>query len=787
MTEMLKKEFSRKTFVKGSGGMIVGFSLAGAAVAGKAGAATPSPATQYPPTNQADSFLRINPDNTANLLTSQVEIGNGTPTGFLMIAAEELDMSLDQMTYGSTVKDKNGVIIGTVTDGWVAVNTGGHGGSNAIASVGQQVRSAAATARQALNSLAATALGVPVTSLSVSNGVVSGGGKTITYGDLVGGKLMNATIATASIQPGVSPSKAVSTYKLVGTRQPRIDIPGKVTGHYAYTHTIRLPGMLHGRWVRPRGQGPWLTDGFAKPLKIDETSIKHLSGVKLIRDGDFLGVVGPREYDVIQAASQLKVTWADSPILPGHQNIWSAYRKADAAGLTPARITGDVGNVDTAFKTAAKVVSASFAYPHNGHNPIGPACAVADVRKDSSGNVIGATVYSNTQNVPNLTNEIADSVLKIDRKFVRVLWHEGSSTFGNGYHAFDIAEAAVVLSRAANAPVRLQLMRWDEQGWTRYGEATLTDMKGAIDANGNMVAYQATQTHQTSTSLAATRVLVGEVPGAPGTAGTNGENLGPFYKVSQASFGGNYRLIAKTVTQSLGMFQSGTLRAPAGPQTNFASEQLIDMLAKEANMDPLSFRRQNIRTDGDFFRWTAVLEAAVAASPYKAHVAASNLGSGNVVEGWGMAIGTHGASRAATVAHIQVDKSTGKISILHLYAGQDSGLAINPSLIENQMSGNLQQGASKILHEELQFSKSRVTSGDWVSYPMLRFKDHPKVTNVIVIRNDQNPTGSGEPPQVPVGAAVANAFFDATGVRLYQAPLTPARVRGALAGQGKGF
>jgi CO/xanthine dehydrogenase Mo-binding subunit len=191
------------------------------------------------------------------------------------------------------------------------------------------------------------------------------------------------------------------------------------------------------------------------------------------------------------------------------------------------------------------------------------------------------------------------------------------------------------------------------------------------------------------------------------------------------------------------MFQSGTLRAPAGPQTNFAAEQLIDQLAKEANMDPLSFRRQNIRTDGDFFRWTAVLEAAVAASGYKAHVAASNLGKGNVVEGWGMAIGTHGASRASGVAHIQVDKSSGKITILHLVAGQDSGLAINPGLIENQMSGNLQQGASKILHEELQFSKNRVTSGDWVSYPMLRFKEHPKVTTVVVVRKDQNPTGSG--------------------------------------------
>jgi CO/xanthine dehydrogenase Mo-binding subunit len=207
-------------------------------------------------------------------------------------------------------------------------------------------------------------------------------------------------------------------------------------------------------------------------------------------------------------------------------------------------------------------------------------------------------------------------------------------------------------------------------------------------------------------------------------------------------------------------------------------------------MDPLAFRRQNMRTDGDFFRWTAVLEAAVQAAKadgYKLHVPGSEVGSGNVVRGWGMAIGTHGASRASGVAHIEVDKKTGKITILHLYAGQDSGLAIDPGLIENQMSGNLIQGASKILHEELQFSKTRVTSMDWATYPMLRFKEYPKVTTVVVVRNDQNPTGSGEPPQVPVGAAVANAFFDATGVRIYQDPLTPARVRGVLAGQGKGF
>ena len=172
--------------------------------------------------------------------------------------------------------------------------------------------------------MAATNLGVPVASLTVKNGVVSGGGKTVTYGQLVGGKLLNATIATDVAAAGRRHLEAGRQYKLVGTRQaPRIDIPGKVTGHYAYTHTIRLPGMLHGRWVRPRGQGPWLTDGFAKPLKVDAVvdlappGREGRPGRRLPRRRR------QREYDAIQAAAQLKVTWADSPILSGHQNIWS--------------------------------------------------------------------------------------------------------------------------------------------------------------------------------------------------------------------------------------------------------------------------------------------------------------------------------------------------------------------------------------------------------------------------------------------------------------------------------
>ncbi len=791
MTEMLKKEFSRKSFLKGGGAMVVGFSLAGSAVAGKASAASaPTSAGYNPSLTNLDSWIRINADNTVNVLTSQGDPGNGISTGFLMVAAEELDVDLSQMINGTSTH-RNGQALSTQNDSYTVALTGGIGGSNSMSSTGHRIRAAAVAARAELLNLASANLGVPVSALSVSKGVVSGGGKSVTYGELVGGKLFNVTLKTTSLQHGVAPAKPVSQYKLVGTMAPRVDIPAKVSGKFAYSHTITLPGMLHARWIRP-SQGPWLTDGFAKPLKVDADSIKHLTDVKVVQQGDFVGVVGKVEYQVVQAAAQLKVTWADSPILPGHANLWASFRKADSAGLMPARVTGSAGNFDAAFKSAAKTVSGSFAYPYNGHNPIGPACAVGDYKALGGPDNDTVTVFSNTQNVASTVTDVQGALGLSKPNQVRIVYYEGSSSFGNGYHYLDINEAAALLSKLAGAPVRLQLMRWDEQGWTRYGPAIMHDMRGGVDAKGNIVAYEATAFAQASTSTPATQVLMGVVPGAAGNGGTNAENLAPMYKVANNALGGQgFRLISKTQTQSMGMFQNGTLRAPSGPQTAFASEQFVDMLAEAAGMDPFNFRLQNMRTDGaagprsEWPRYSGVLRAAVEASGYTPHVPASNLKTGNVVTGWGMAVGTHNDSYAATVANVSVNKETGKVTVNHLWAAQDSGFAINPDLLMNQMSGSLIQGVSRLLHEELQFNKNRVTSRDWVSYPILRFKDSPKVTTVLMNRPDRDASGSGEPPLVPVGASIANAIYDATGVRMTQAPLTPARVRGFLTNAGK--
>jgi CO/xanthine dehydrogenase Mo-binding subunit len=795
MTEILNKEFSRKSFVKGGGALVVGFSLGGAATAGKAAAAA-SPAGYNPPLNRIDSWLRVNADNTINLLVSQGEVGQGISTGFMMIAAEELDVEMSQMIYGVSVRAADGVQLNSVNDTYQVALVGGIGGSNSMSSTGHRIRGAAVAARTELLRLASANLAVPVSSLTVSKGVVSGGGKSVTYGQLLGGKLFNVTMpANPTLQIGAAPAKPVSQYKLVGTKVPRVDIPGKVSGRHTYVHNIKLPGMLHGRIVR-LGQGPWLTEGFSKPLSVDASSIKHLPKVQIVHEKDFLGVVGPVEYEVVQAAAQLKVKWAESPILPGHGNLFKSFREADSAGKMPARITMNIGNFDNAFRASAKTVAGSFKYPYHGHTPLGPAAAVADYRHNGGPDKDTVVIYSNTQNIANTVTSTAATLGLRTPAQVRSIFYEGSSSFGNGYHYLDINDSAAILSRAAKAPVRMQLMRWDEQGWNKYGPAIMLDMRGGVDARGNIVAFEATAFAQAGAGNSAAKQLLGDVPAQPGAAGTNAENLLPMYKVAENALGGQgYRLIAKTQTQAMGMFQNGPLRAPSGPQTSFAAEQFVDILSIAANMDPYTFRIQNMNVgpvgpEGEWQRYSGVLTAAVEAakaSPFKyvPHVSGSQLQSGNKVSGWGMAVGTHNDSYGAGVAYVTVDKTTGKVTINHLWAGQDSGFAINPDLLMNQMSGNLIQGASKLLHEELAFDKKRVTSRDWVTYPILRFKDTPTVTTVLVNRTDRIASGSGEPPLVPIGAAIANAIFDATGVRMTHAPLTPARVRGFLRNAGK--
>ncbi len=768
MTGLLhEKDFSRKTFLKGGGALIVGFSMAGSALAGRAQAAQspfasnggmPSDGGSTTPLNSVDSFIAIYPDNTAMIKTGRVELGQGSTTGLLLLAAEELDMDMSQLTFARN--DTN-----------VTPDTGLTAGSSSISTAGPELRNAAANARVALLNMASTNLGVPVASLSVASGVVSGGGKTVTYGQLIGGSLFNvSTGAVTSLNPGVGVAKPISSYTLVGiSRVPRVDIPAKVTGTYVYSSNIRVPGMLHGRLVRPRGQGAY-GDGTAPAiLSVDKSSVSHIPNVQILQRNNFLGVVAPREYDAIQAAAELKVQWAPMPPITGSGDLWQGMRKLDSEGLAPASIAANTGNFDSAFASAAHTVTQTYQYHYNAHVPIGPACAVADVGPN------GALVMANTQSCYAVRTKLA-AILNLPVNQIRVQYYEGASSFGNSPARYDSSQAAAVLSQLAGAPVRLQFMRWDEHGWDNYGPAQMMDMQGGVDGNGNLTALEYTQfaIAQISQTLDdPTRQQVGIPLPAPGLGTADTSNSGTQYNIP------NRRVISKSLPAFNNYFKTSSLRAPQAPQTCFGSEQMIDELAHAAGMDPYQFRLQNINTTQQN-QWHDALVAVGQLSNWQPKVAASNLSSANIVTGRGIALGGFAGSQAGVVVDITLNKQTGKIVVNHAYSSQVAGLTVYVPGAENQMVGNMVQGASRALYEEIVFNRAQVTSLDWVTYPIMRFADSPTVSYQVVQRTDLVSTGSGEPPTAPIAAAIANAFFDATGVRIRTAPMTPARVRAVL-------
>ena len=832
-----EREFSRKSFLKGGGALVVGFSVAGAAVAGRAGAADPHPLTSFGPADSSliDSWLVINGDNTASVKLGKVELGQGSMTGLLMVAAEELSMDMSQMR-----------AITNDTD--LTPNQGTTAGSSSISSGGKQTRAAAAAAYQALLGLASTQLGVPASQLSVSKGIVSGGGKTMTYGQLLGGKLFNVKmgsqynlaptqppsqsvaqgvastgsgssqgLAAAEVLPtppfvpspgqGLSPgapgTKPVSQYKLVGVEPgpPRVDIPDKITGRYTYVQNVRIPGMLHGRIVRPRGQGAYGDGTNPQVLSVDAKSIAHIPGAQVVQRKNFLGVVAPREYDAIQAAATLKVKWAEMPELPSSGNLWAQMRKQDSAGQARAAKMVDFGNVDAALASAAHVVQQTYTYHYNGHLPIGPSCSVAEVTPQ------GARVFSNSQNIYSTRSSIA-AVLGLPLQQVRVTYYEGSSVFGNAPYD-DAAESAAIMSQLVGKPVRVQFMRWDEHGWDNYGPAQMSDVRGGVDAKGNIVATDMTMFGIPWYTTKPPEAMIGYAQQFAQNANLDTTNNGTQYNLK------NRRVIGKHLPVQNNYFKTIWLRAPAAPPTTFAYEQLIDELAYAAKMDPVQFRLQNIATQASdeangitaltWDRWKGVLTKAAELASWKPAVAASNVGQGNVVIGRGVALGAFAGTPVANIAVIQVNKKTGKITPLHFYSAQDTGLTVYPEGVRNQAVGSLVQGASRALSEEVTFNKRQVTGLDWVSYPILRFKDTPEITFEYIQRTDIPATstgivqpngttvpastvaasgvyvsGSGEPPSTCIGAAIANALFDATGVRMRSAPLTPARVRAAF-------
>jgi len=520
--------------------------------------------------------------------------------------------------------------------------------------------------------------------------------------------------------------------------------------------------MLHGRVVRPRGQRAY--GAGAKVLSVDEASIRGIPGARVVRKADFVGVVAQDEWDAVRAARQLEVAWESAPTLPVFEELYGRMRSAN----TPEQIVVERGDAAAALKSAAHVVSQVCRAPYQAHAPFGPNCALADVGPDS------ALVMCSTQDVYAARGKVA-ALLGMPPERVRVQYYEGSGTYGHSCYD-DAALAAALLSQETGRPVRVQFMRWDEHGWDNYGPAHVGEVRAAADAEGRLLAYEyhGWQHNWSGTETSA------QLAGAPAVEWGGGAGQG-VQGVNRLTCGGMYQIphlrLVNHKLPALEYLKGGWLRSPLDLSFAFASEQAIDQLAYLLESDPYEFRRRNIADE----RWLGVLDAAATAARWTPRRAASKPAGGTIIAGRGIGLGTHLQSWGGAVADIEVNKETGKVTAKHLYGALDAGLAVNPAIVESQICGQLVQTCSRMFYEEVTFGPTGVTSVDWSSYPVLRFDECPEVTPVVVQRVNERCSGAGEEVMAAAAAAIANAFFDATGVRMEQFPLTPQRVRSALA------
>jgi len=771
---MHERELSRKQFVKGGGALVVGIMVLGAGLTAGAQADGAFP-TADP--SQLDSWLAIGSDGKVTVFTGRIDSGQHKQTAYAQIVGDELDVPFESisMVMGDTAR---------------VVDQGGSTASDGLVNGAKPLRHAAAQARSVLLGLAATQLGVPASQLTVSDGVVSGGGKTITYGQLIGGKRFGTTVkvlssgSTIDVQ-GTATIKDPSRYKLVGKSLPAVTIPEKVTGKFTYIHNVHVPGMVHARLVMPPSIGARLVsiDGFAK---------KPEGLVKVVVKGDFLAIVTEQEWQAIEALDNIKTTWTKASTLPGSGNVFEYLRSATPFKQT---LVGSNGNVEAGLAAASKTFSAQYNYPVNNHGLIGPQCAVADVRGNQ------CTLLTPTQ-VPFSTQKAAATILGVPAGNVHVIYIEGSGQYGRG-GLDDAGVAAAFISQQVGRPVRVQLMRQQEHGWGPSFPASAFDFRAGVDATGLITTWDHQETAWGTNALELPLQLVARqdvtTTGGPSNRPPGGGDVATY------AFA-NYRQTGNSIAP---LMRGIYMRSPGRIQTNFAGEQFMDEIASATGQDPIQFRLRHLANNNDIYtlasikpRMQAVLQAAqqVAGWETRPSPGPGAKSSARLVTGRGIAIvASQRSSYVANVAEVEVDKKTGKVRVTRMHVIVDAGQIVNPRAITAQIEGATLYATSRALKEQVVFNKETVTSTDWVTYPILRFVEIPASIDVTLLDQPAlSPVGSfdnggmgsyvnsgiGEPPNTVPPAAIGNAIFDATGVRIRELPFTPARMRAALKAAG---
>jgi CO/xanthine dehydrogenase Mo-binding subunit len=751
--------FSRRSVLLGGGALVVSVGAA-MTIENLVSIETAYAQGAKPPLtpDQLSSYIAVNADGTVNAYFGKMDMGHGLTVAIGQIVAEELDVPFKRVK----------VIL---ADTGTSVNQGGASGSTGIQLGGKQMRMAAAEARRVLVEMAAALLSAPADTLTVKDGEVSAKndtGKRISYAQMLGGRYFNVELAwnkeygNTLYAPGKAQPKSYKDHTIVGQPIKREDVAPKVFCQEDFCTDVKVPGMVHGRMVRPAVAG-------AVPVKVDEGSIKSIPGAKVVWDNGFLGVVADTEWGAIQAMQNLKVEWSDTkPPFPAQASLYDHIRKAS---VRKRSVEKESGAVDDAFKTAARVIEADYEWPFQSHASMGPACALVEIKEGQ------VTVWSGTQK-SHFVQEGVAAMLNMPVDKVRVIWKTGPGSYGRN-DADDCAADCAVLAKAVGRPVRLQYMREQGTGWDPKGPASVHRARAALDASGKVVAYE-------FFSKGFSRVDVNTNGGKPWDV-LAGQTLGVGLK-SGDGFGipaesyafDNKRLGWETIPPLLDRsspLRSAHLRDPVGPQIHFASESFMDEVAAALNVDPIEFRLRHIKDARDI----AVIKAAAEKFGWQSRPSPRRDQTGTKVTGRGIAYAQRNGTRVAVIAEVDVDRSTGKIWARKFTVAHDCGQIINPDGLVKCIEGNIVQGVSRTLWEEVTFDNKTVTSVDWLTYPILDITETPAQVDVVLINHPElPPSGAGEPSIRPVAAAIANAIYDATGVRIRRVPFSPERVKAAM-------
>src|SRR6266446_7905977 len=769
MPENQLTDLSRRTFLSATGALVV--ALATPAEFAKAAAAATNGVATRPPVSAGtlSSYISIEPDGMIVAYYGKIDGGQGLETSVAQLVAEEIDVSWERVR----------VVMG---DSKLTVNMGGATAGNAMRQAGPIMRQTAAEARRLLIEMASKALSVPAADLTVTDGVVHSLAdpfKRISYAQLIGGRHFDAPVQfTGEAQQLAvkvpAPLKKPSEFKVIGKPMPRRDMPGKVFGTLQQVSDFKLPNMLHARTIRPTIAG-------AVPVTIDEKSIADIPGAKVVRIRDFLAVVAEKEWNAVRAAKALKVTWSPSkPNFPTHDRLYDHMRNATPIARSPEHGGGGEGGLggrengtpEEGFKQAASIMEAEYQYPIQSHASMGPACGVADVRDG------GATVWTSTQKPYDCAVGIAD-LLELPPEKVRAIWMFGTGSYARNDQGDAVADAAL-LSKHLGRPVRVQYMRHEGLAWDPKGPAIITLSRAGLDASGKIIAYEHVSkgfsNNDCSTREArASDTLAGMLTGAPinsqSALGIPGNN----YVFDNMKI--RWEVIAPLMDRASPL-RTTHLRDPFGVPHLFGMESFLDEIAVATHADPIELRLRYLKKE----REHDVIRAAAKQYGWDTRPSPRNgQRQANVTVGRGFAFRQMHDTFVATIAEVKVHRDSGVIEIERMVCAHDCGLIVNPETIRHVIDRQMVWQTGRTLFEEVQFDENMVTSVDWLTYPVLKMPSVPKSIDIVLIdRPDIAFSGAAEHACGPIPAAIGNAVFDATGVRLRRVPFTPERVKAAL-------